>query len=79
MQAELEALEKGLGSPARPVIAIVGGAKVSTKIDLLMNLVKKVEALVIGGGMANTFLVARGTVSANRSPSRTSLKQRSRS
>lgn len=61
MQAELEALEKGLGSPARPVIAIVGGAKVSTKIDLLMNLVKKVEALVIGGGMANTFLVARGT------------------
>ena len=61
MQAELEALDKGLGSPARPVIAIVGGAKVSTKIDLLMNLVKKVEALVIGGGMANTFLAARGT------------------
>jgi phosphoglycerate kinase len=61
MQAELEALEKGLGNPARPVIAIVGGAKVSTKIDLLMNLVKKVEALVIGGGMANTFLAARGT------------------
>ena len=61
MQAELEALEKGLGSPAKPVIAIVGGAKVSTKIDLLMNLVKKVDALVIGGGMANTFLAARGT------------------
>jgi len=61
MQAELEALEKGLGDPARPVIAIVGGAKVSTKIDLLMNLVKKVDALVIGGGMANTFLAARGT------------------
>lgn len=61
MQAELEALEKGLGNPARPVIAIVGGAKVSTKIDLLMNLVKKVDALVIGGGMANTFLAARGT------------------
>lgn len=60
MQAELEALEKGLGNPARPVVAIVGGAKVSTKIDLLMNLVKKVDALVIGGGMANTFLAARG-------------------
>ena len=60
MQAELEALEKGLGNPARPVVAIVGGAKVSPKIDLLMNLVKKVDALVIGGGMANTFLAARG-------------------
>ncbi len=61
MQTELEALEKGLGNPARPVVAIVGGAKVSTKIDLLMNLVKKVDALVIGGGMANTFIAARGT------------------
>ncbi|MDH6297537.1 phosphoglycerate kinase [Agrobacterium fabrum] len=61
MQAELEALEKGLGQPVRPVVAIVGGAKVSSKIDLLMNLVKKVDALVIGGGMANTFLAARGT------------------
>lgn len=61
MQAELEALEKGLGQPVRPVVAIVGGAKVSTKIDLLMNLVKKVDALVIGGGMANTFIAARGT------------------
>ena len=60
MQAELEALEKGLGQPARPVVAIVGGAKVSTKIDLLSNLVKKVDALVIGGGMANTFLAAQG-------------------
>jgi len=60
MQAELEALEKGLGKPARPVVAIVGGAKVSTKIDLLQNLVKKVDALVIGGGMANTFLAAQG-------------------
>ncbi|TIS53668.1 MAG: phosphoglycerate kinase, partial [Mesorhizobium sp.] len=59
--AELDALEKGLGNPVRPVVAIVGGAKVSTKIDLLMNLVKKVDALVIGGGMANTFLAARGT------------------
>ena len=60
MQAELEALEKGLGDPQRPVVAIVGGAKVSTKIDLLLNLVKKVDAVVVGGGMANTFLAARG-------------------
>jgi phosphoglycerate kinase len=60
MQAELEALEKGLGKPSRPVVAIVGGAKVSTKIDLLMNLVTRVDALVIGGGMANTFLAAKG-------------------
>ncbi|MGA1833427.1 phosphoglycerate kinase [Rhizobium wenxiniae] len=60
MQAELEALEKGLGAPVRPTVAIVGGAKVSTKIDLLQNLVKKVDALVIGGGMANTFIAAKG-------------------
>jgi phosphoglycerate kinase len=60
MQAELEALEQGLGNPKRPVVAIVGGAKVSTKIDLLKNLVKKVDALVIGGGMANTFIAAGG-------------------
>ena len=60
MQAELVALEKGLGQPQRPVIAIVGGAKVSTKIDLLENLVAKVDALVIGGAMANTFLLAGG-------------------
>ncbi len=60
MQAELEALEKGLGDPERPVVAIVGGAKVSTKIDLLENLVGRVDALVIGGGMANTFLAAQG-------------------
>lgn len=60
MQAELEALEKGLGEPQHPVIAIVGGAKVSTKLDLLENLVEKVDHLVIGGGMANTFLAALG-------------------
>jgi phosphoglycerate kinase len=60
MQAELEGLRKGLDKPERPVVAIVGGAKVSTKIDLLENLVSKVEALVIGGGMANTFLYAQG-------------------
>jgi phosphoglycerate kinase len=60
MQAEIEHLEAALGTPKRPVVAIVGGAKVSTKIDLLENLVKKVDALVIGGGMANTFLAANG-------------------
>ena len=60
MQAELDALTKGLESPTRPVIALVGGAKVSSKIDLLQNLVAKVDMLVIGGGMANTFLHAQG-------------------
>ncbi|WP_172326780.1 phosphoglycerate kinase [Mangrovicoccus sp. HB161399] len=60
MQAELEALEGALGTPVRPVVAVVGGAKVSTKLDLLGNLVAKVDYLVIGGGMANTFLVAQG-------------------
>jgi phosphoglycerate kinase len=58
LQAELEALARGLEAPARPVVAVVGGAKVSTKIDLLQNLVGRVDALVIGGGMANTFLHA---------------------
>lgn len=60
MQAELEALDAALGNPVRPVAAIVGGAKVSTKLDLLGNLVAKVDKLVIGGGMANTFLFAKG-------------------
>jgi phosphoglycerate kinase len=60
MQKELEALEAALGDPKRPVVAVVGGAKVSSKIDVLENLVKKVDALVIGGGMANTFLLAQG-------------------
>ena len=60
MQAELDALGKALDAPTHPVIAIVGGAKVSSKIDLLENLVSKVDALVIGGGMANTFLHAQG-------------------
>ena len=60
MQAELEALSKALEKPQKPVIAVVGGAKVSTKLDLLGNLVSKVDALVIGGGMANTFLHAQG-------------------
>jgi phosphoglycerate kinase len=60
MQAELEALDKALGAPKRPVVAIVGGAKVSTKLDLLENLITKVQGLVIGGAMANTFLHAQG-------------------
>lgn len=60
MQEELGALEAALGNPKRPVVAVVGGAKVSTKLDLLGNLVGKVDHLVIGGGMANTFLAAQG-------------------
>ena len=60
MEEELRALEAALGNPQRPVVAVVGGAKVSTKIELLANLVTKVDHLVIGGGMANTFLVAEG-------------------
>ena len=60
MEAELTALESALGQPERPVVAVVGGAKVSTKLDLLSNLIEKVDYLVIGGGMANTFLAARG-------------------
>ena len=60
MQEELEALEKALHAPERPVAAIVGGAKVSTKLDLLGNLLAHVDTLIIGGGMANTFLAAQG-------------------
>ncbi len=60
MQAELEALDAALGNPVRPVAAIVGGAKVSTKLELLGNLLSKVDVLVIGGAMANTFLAAQG-------------------
>src|SRR3954471_20759297 len=60
MQAELDALGKALEAPQRPVVAIVGGAKISTKLDLLGNLMTKVNALVIGGAMANTFLLAQG-------------------
>lgn len=60
MEAELNALERALGNPERPVAAVVGGAKVSTKLAVLGHLVSKVEHLIIGGGMANTFLAARG-------------------
>jgi phosphoglycerate kinase len=60
MQAELDALGKALDDPQRPVAAIVGGAKISTKLDVLGNLIAKVDALIIGGAMANTFLAAQG-------------------
>jgi phosphoglycerate kinase len=60
MQAELEALDAALGNPVRPVAAVVGGAKVSTKLELLGNLLSRVDVLVIGGAMANTFLAAQG-------------------
>jgi phosphoglycerate kinase len=60
MEAELDALEKALGNPDHPVAAVVGGAKVSTKLDVLKHLVGRVDHLIIGGGMANTFLAARG-------------------
>ncbi|MEE4351154.1 MAG: phosphoglycerate kinase [Pacificimonas sp.] len=60
METELRALETALGSPQHPVAAVVGGAKVSTKLDVLTNLVAKVDHLIIGGGMANTFLAAKG-------------------
>jgi phosphoglycerate kinase len=60
MEAELKALEAALGDPERPVAAVVGGAKVSSKLDVLQNLVARVDHLIIGGGMANTFLAARG-------------------
>ncbi|RVQ69006.1 phosphoglycerate kinase [Croceicoccus ponticola] len=60
MQKELDALDKALGNPEKPVAAVVGGAKVSSKLDVLKHLVTKVDHLIIGGGMANTFLAARG-------------------
>ncbi|MEL6480049.1 MAG: phosphoglycerate kinase [Pseudomonadota bacterium] len=60
MQSELEALAKALGAPQRPVVAVVGGAKVSTKLALLGNLMGRVDQIIIGGGMANTFLAAQG-------------------
>jgi phosphoglycerate kinase len=60
MEAELDALTAALGDPVKPVAAVVGGAKVSSKLDVLTNLIRKVDHLIIGGGMANTFLAARG-------------------
>ena len=79
MQKELEALTLALGNPARPVAAIVGGAKVSTKLELLGNLVNKVDILIIGGGMANTFLFAGASMSASRCARRISPRPRARS
>ena len=72
MQTELEALSGALGNPERPVAAVVGGAKISTKMDVLGNLVSKVDQLVIGGGMANTFLFASG-VDVGKSLSETDM------
>jgi phosphoglycerate kinase len=71
LKRELEMLDKALGEPERPVIGIVGGSKVSTKLDLLNNLVTRLDRLAIGGGMANTFLAAQGTASAPPSASTT--------
>jgi phosphoglycerate kinase len=61
MQGEIEALSKALDHPKRPVVAVIGGAKISTKLALLGNLIKKVDVMILGGGMANTFLAAQGT------------------
>jgi len=77
MQAELEALDKALGHPDRPVMAIVAGSKVSTKIELLANLLDKVDVLVIGGAMANTFLAAKG-VSVGKSLQEAEMHQTAR-
>jgi phosphoglycerate kinase len=77
MQAELEHLSKALANPDRPLLAVVGGAKVSSKIELLQNLVTKVETLVIGGAMANTFLAAEG-VSVGKSLHEPDLLDRAR-
>ena len=60
LTGELEALEKALGSPKRPLVAIVGGSKVSTKLTVLEHLLGKVDQLIVGGGIANTFLAAAG-------------------
>ncbi|MDD2876845.1 MAG: phosphoglycerate kinase [Acidiphilium sp.] len=77
MQAELDALNAALGTPKRPVGAIVGGSKVSTKLDLLTNLISKVDLLVIGGAMANTFLAAQGA-ELGKSLQETALHQTAR-
>jgi phosphoglycerate kinase len=77
MAAELDALAKALSDPARPMLAIVGGAKVSTKLGVLTALVKKVDRLAIGGAMANTFLLARG-VEVGKSPTEPALLDEAR-
>ncbi len=78
MQAELVALARALESPERPVAAVVGGAKISTKLDLLGNLVRRVDRLVLGGGMANTFLFAQG-VSVGKSLCESDMADQARS
>ena len=65
MQAELDALDSALGNPARPLVAVVGGAKISTKLELIGNLTRKVDTLIIGGGMANTFWLRKASRSAH--------------
>jgi phosphoglycerate kinase len=77
MQQELEALDAALGNPVRPVMAVVGGSKVSTKLDLLGNLSRRVDVLVIGGAMANTFLAAGG-IDVGRSLQETALHETAR-
>ncbi len=77
MQAELDALSSALDRPLRPVAAIVGGSKISTKLDLIGNLLARVDLLVIGGGMANTFLHAKG-ISIGRSLCETNMAQTAR-
>ena len=79
LMEEINALRAALDKPKRPTAAVVGGAKVSTKIPVLENLLAKVDKLIIGGGMANTFLHAQGIAVANRCASRTSPRPRSRS
>ena len=68
MEEEVKALSNGLNNPQRPLMAVVGGSKVSTKLDLLNNLVKKVDKLVISGGMAHTFMKASGIKYRQRKP-----------
>ena len=79
MAAEIDALGHALENPARPLVAIVGGSKVSTKLTILAALADKVDQLIVGGGIANTFLLAAGRRSANRSRSPSSWTKRARS
>jgi len=72
MAAEIDALSRALGNPKRPLVAIVAGSKVSTKLTILNNLAQKVDRLIVGGGIANTFLLAEGFPSASRWRSLTS-------
>ena len=79
LMAELDALAQALDAPAKPLLAIVAGSKVSTKLELLANLVGKVDQLIVGGGIANTFIAAAATRSASRCMSRTCWTPRRRS